>query len=398
MKNLKNLSIFGFFFILHQKALDYQYGKIGFPSNAELANSSDVVFVNEYTRQDGTVVRAHYRSKAGHGNPDKPVMQSPKEYKSTLEKEINDYMDRDVQKRYGVPTGFAADVEREMFIGMPYYSGMHNVSISNANGEYRAKRNSLSQEWSQKYMNMKTNLKSKRDHLWNEDLYNFVTSPAMFELQKNATEHPNMVENLKRIMPDAVDTYIGNLTKGKNYEEENLENTKRMAKTVSLRKVSDIKDKSLENFISKTYSRVSKDDVVVVFNSDSKVSLSLKNTPKICNIIKNNLAAIKNGQYKNKFLGVNFSDVGSSFEKLISANMIAAYNKLSLYNPHFDEKQNLIMYAIDYVDYEKNNPQNPLNAINNNAYELQNSGVVSPYFKIIKLKYTPAEYMHILNK
>ena len=85
----------------YQKALDYQYGKIGFPMNAELANSSDVVFVHEYTRQDGTVVRAHYRSKAGHGNPNKPVMQSPKEYKSTLEKEINDYMDRDVQERYG---------------------------------------------------------------------------------------------------------------------------------------------------------------------------------------------------------------------------------------------------------------------------------------------------------
>ncbi len=85
----------------YQKALDYQYGKIGFPMNAELANSSDVVFVHEYTRQDGTVVRAHYRSKAGHGNPNKSVMQSPKEYKSALEKEINDFMDRDVQERYG---------------------------------------------------------------------------------------------------------------------------------------------------------------------------------------------------------------------------------------------------------------------------------------------------------
>ena len=85
----------------YQKALDYQYGKIGFPRNSELASSDDVVFVQEYTRQDGTVVRAHYRSKAGRGNPDKPVMKSPKEYKSELEKEINDYMDRDVQERYG---------------------------------------------------------------------------------------------------------------------------------------------------------------------------------------------------------------------------------------------------------------------------------------------------------
>ena len=76
----------------YQKALDYQYGEIGFPMNAELANSSDVVYVHEYTRDDGTVVRAHYRSKAGHGNPNKPVMKSPQEYKSELEKEINDYI------------------------------------------------------------------------------------------------------------------------------------------------------------------------------------------------------------------------------------------------------------------------------------------------------------------
>ncbi len=308
-------------------------------------------------------------------------------------------MDKDIEKRYGVSTGFAANVKNDISIGMPYYSGMHNISISNADGEYRTKRNSHLQELCQKYTRMKANIGAGVKQWWNNDLYNDLTSSSsMFELQKNATEHPVMVESLKKILPDAVDTYIGNLPQGKNYEKENFENAKKMTKTVSFHKISDIKDKSLEDFISKTYSRVSKDDIVVVFNSDSKVSLSLKNTSKIYSTIKDNLTAIKNGQYKNKFLGVNFSDVGSSLEKLMSTNMIAAYNKLSLYNPHFDENQNLIMYAIDYVDYEKNIPQNPLNAINNNAYELQNSGVVFPYFKIIKLKYTPAEYMHIVRK
>ena len=50
----------------YQKALDYQYGKIGFPKDKELQNSSDVVYVRAYTRDDGTEVRAHYRSKNGH--------------------------------------------------------------------------------------------------------------------------------------------------------------------------------------------------------------------------------------------------------------------------------------------------------------------------------------------
>lgn len=47
----------------HEKAIDYQLKNIGVPRNADLANSSDVVFVHAYTRDDGTEVKSHYRSK-----------------------------------------------------------------------------------------------------------------------------------------------------------------------------------------------------------------------------------------------------------------------------------------------------------------------------------------------
>ena len=40
-----------------------QWGKIGIPTNAELHNSSDTVYVAPYTRQDGTKVKGYYRSK-----------------------------------------------------------------------------------------------------------------------------------------------------------------------------------------------------------------------------------------------------------------------------------------------------------------------------------------------
>ena len=79
----------------YRKAIDYQYGEIGFPRDEELRNSSDVVYVRAYTRDDGTPVRAHYRSKNGHHftNPNKPVLGTPKETKARIDAMVDKWMD-----------------------------------------------------------------------------------------------------------------------------------------------------------------------------------------------------------------------------------------------------------------------------------------------------------------
>ena len=46
-----------------EKAIDYQMINLGIPTNSELKNRDDIVFVHEYLREDGTFVKAHYRSK-----------------------------------------------------------------------------------------------------------------------------------------------------------------------------------------------------------------------------------------------------------------------------------------------------------------------------------------------
>lgn len=55
-------------FKANEKAIDYQMANLGVPQNADLANSDEVVYVHAYTRDDGTKVRAHYRSKHGRSN------------------------------------------------------------------------------------------------------------------------------------------------------------------------------------------------------------------------------------------------------------------------------------------------------------------------------------------
>ena len=58
-------------FMENEKAIDYQMANLGIPRESELASNSDVVYVHAYTRDDGTEVKAHYRSKpdgAGSNN------------------------------------------------------------------------------------------------------------------------------------------------------------------------------------------------------------------------------------------------------------------------------------------------------------------------------------------
>ena len=77
----------------YQEALNYQYGKIGFPRNSQLADS-DVIYVDAYTRRDGTNVRAHYRSKNGHlyTDPNKRILGTPQEEKEYIDKFAEDIL------------------------------------------------------------------------------------------------------------------------------------------------------------------------------------------------------------------------------------------------------------------------------------------------------------------
>ena len=51
----------------NKRAIIAQNRKIGVPSDAELRNSSNVIWINPYKRDDGTPVKGHWRSKSGTG-------------------------------------------------------------------------------------------------------------------------------------------------------------------------------------------------------------------------------------------------------------------------------------------------------------------------------------------
>ena len=50
-------------FAENEKAINYQMENLGIPRQSDLTNNADVVYVKAYTREDGTKVKAYYRSK-----------------------------------------------------------------------------------------------------------------------------------------------------------------------------------------------------------------------------------------------------------------------------------------------------------------------------------------------
>lgn len=114
-------------FSQNESAIDYQMSTLGIPFNQDLSGNDDVVYVHAYTRSDGTEVKAHYRSKAGHysnsfaptgsvstggifGNEPSPVMEERNGYFAPITgKKV--YYDGTMHfGDEGVPTGAAADI------------------------------------------------------------------------------------------------------------------------------------------------------------------------------------------------------------------------------------------------------------------------------------------------
>ena len=50
---------------LNEKAIFHQLQNLGVPKRNQLNGNPDVIYVNSYTKADGTEVKAHYRSKNG---------------------------------------------------------------------------------------------------------------------------------------------------------------------------------------------------------------------------------------------------------------------------------------------------------------------------------------------
>jgi len=99
-------------FSQNEKAIDYQMGNLGIPRRNDLNGNSDVVFVQAYTRADGTEVKAHYRAKNGKAmtgattNLEQPTMLEGgityNDYPISENASIGDYFQHHIDSKNGI--------------------------------------------------------------------------------------------------------------------------------------------------------------------------------------------------------------------------------------------------------------------------------------------------------
>ena len=98
----------------NKEAIMAQHGAIGVPSESELQASQNAVYVHAYTRDDGTEVKAHWRSLPD-GNPDSSTASN------NIHNEVNQNQteNHSKQENSGSATGGAADIEPIVDVSTP---------------------------------------------------------------------------------------------------------------------------------------------------------------------------------------------------------------------------------------------------------------------------------------
>lgn len=382
----------------YQEALDYQYGKIGFPKEKELRKSIDVSEVAPYTYSDGSVTRAHFRSNSGEQFIDskKTYMTTP----SMEKKRINEFIDKTSKKKVmNIDKANNKSQESPTFeIGIEYndkpktYRWETNKGACDKCKELDNKEFESKEDIPQKpHPNCKceveivekqnskltTNIKE-----FLKDLAYSITQTQEFkDLQDTFPENPLLN---KRDL-SAREYYQISLTGGNSINTIDTANIKTT--------VGQLKDAKLRNYIFNL------PDV----NADNNTMVVIpKQGARIINQIK------KSKEFKkviNELLKTNSIKIGNNSKvtrlDYISRNPFK-YGKLAsdlaltighsyIYNTHFDEEGNLYTTLVDWYDFDEFQKKDVFNGINNNAYEQQIRGDLTNYVLVIPIVLTKTE-------
>ena len=256
-------------FLDNEKAIDYQLENLGIPRRGDLAGNPDVVYVHSYTRDDGTEVRAHYRSKPdGVGS--------------------NNYEDS------GTSTGAAAGIEQPTLLegGITYnnYPLQSRVTID----DYpQMIEDSLFRVVNRGILDLGIN--SIGEMINQNDAVNFWNIASKGVTQKSTEDYINrngkFYNNIGEIVKDFP-----------QYKEQIKEKVKKQFK---------------------------KDDVpAIVFHENSSVAKAISKSAELNDFIYKNVSALKSGEEVSGSLGfTSDSNLHSAFGKVdvLSAKLQGKY-------------------------------------------------------------------------
>ena len=256
-------------FMANEKAIDYQLNNLGIPRESDLAGNPDVVYVHAYTRDDGTEVRAHYRSKPdGAGS--------------------NNY------EHSGTNTGAAADIDP-----------------------------TLKLEGGITYNDYPTNLRATID-----DYSQAIENISIGDLNKNLIDLGINTYGRMQKQNDAVNFWnIASQNLWKKQADDYIKGNGKFYK--NMKDVINDFPQYKKQIQEKVKSQFKKDDVPgIVFHENSSVAKAIKKSAELNDFINKNAAALKSGKEVTGSLGFNSdANLHNAFGKvdILSAKLNGKY-------------------------------------------------------------------------
>ena len=394
--------------------LNSQYNQIGFPRNAELNASPNAVFVNAYTKDDGTQVCAHWRSKPEGG-----------------------IIANQIQNGISIPSyndGIFGDLNKETFSNFDsgIFGNVNNTNIPTFDNGGEVENNGvdvnnqnlqnaiapillpmiLSQipmPNMQTQQNVPTGFASDIDtNQVNNYEGNGTATPVNDEKDK-LFGGVSKVENIPR---DEIYATPKPMTKGEKFKEwlftnvlthlllpmssdsvvngmDNMAAARKNYNATVYNSLEELNDKELQNKFKSL--GVPDNAKGAVYDKSSYESKKLADSPEleryIKNILKSNGKLLNN---ENMHLGIKnlrFWDFLNNLDRQ------ASLQNVTIYNPEITPDGKFKCKIIDYSDF-KPSKYNDLQIPNNWGYNMQNKGQYKNYYQVFEIeKEIPKKYL-----
>lgn len=325
------------------------------------------VYVKEYTRDDGTKVRSHYRnieetvSRLSQGD-NQGALDMISQTLATLPDEQNALAkvvagNTIVPEEYNGYLGQLQDLNQFQNLAMKYKMLSDNEldvseaadEIQNAFGEKilggAAQINALSPTHNEGFKELPLIDKAK---------INWKMNPIANSLAPLTTKGiDNLTKNLNSAINDPNAEVVVGINKFKNEEFRN-----------TLKKIG-----------------VHDEDMGVIYRPDSEASRTMAKSATVEKFVTDNFEDIKQGKIKTSQLNFQYSD---NYLSLKQFDLQAAYQNVTIYEPKI-VGNTINFMVIDRNDYTKQNGSGFLIKNNNEMAELQQKGAVKPYFTIMEV-------------
>lgn len=312
-----------------RKELSSQYKQIGFPSNRELGSSSNVVYVEAYTKDDGTSVRGHWRSKPGMGSILSEEENSPQEQpqlNESLTKYMGELLDKNKSEYIGNETPTSTQSDTPIYPEGGVVKGKISKSADKNAGQ-RAIGDKL-KEW----------------------LFTNALTEKLFPMASHSVK-------------DGMD---------------NLSIAKKNPNATVYNSINDLEDKTLAD----KFKKLKTDESIkgIVYDSNSKEAQKISKSKELNNYVDE---VIRNGGIPQKDT-LEFKRNKNIFSK--DNDLHYSLQNVTVHEPKISEDgKTFTCKILDVSDFEKR-PDSIKNIPNNWGYNMQEKGQYRNYFEVIEIE------------